>query len=131
MGDLTFEEWKNRQDTTKAPKEPFGSFADWYENEYRSVTAAQAVRTAPTLSRPTTYAPDTDYSYDSRVKALEETKRQATVNMDFDTVNEVDKEVKSMRAREGKQTIGDRIGDIIGAASAGTVGAIADTVGTL
>ena len=118
---MTFGEWHEKNRPGERFREPKSSFAAWHEKEYGGGSS----------SAPAAPAADYSYDYDSRVKELEETKRQATVDMDFDTVNEIDKELKSMRAQEGKQTIGDRIGDVIGAASAGTVGAVADTVGTL
>jgi len=86
------------------------------------------VTVEPTASRA---SPAAGYSYDNRVKQLEETKRQATVDMDFDTVNEADKELKSLRSQEGRQTLGDRLGDVVGASASGTVGGIANTLSTL
>ena len=129
---MTFGEWKETRISTELPGARKRSFSAWHEKEYGggrgTAPAVPAVTVEPTAPRA---SPAADYSYDNRVKQLEETKRQATVDMDFDTVNEADKELKSLRAQEGRQTLGDRVGDVVGASASGTVGGIANTLSTL
>jgi len=120
---MTFGEWKEKDRSTELFREPKISFAAWREKEYGGGSD-------PAPAADTGYSYNAD-SYDSQMKRLEERKRQAQVDMDMDGVNAADSEMKRLRAQEGKQTIADRVGDIVGASAAGTVGGVANTVSTL
>ena len=67
MSDLTFGEWAAKRRPAETWKEPKSSFAAWHEKEYgggsSSAPAAPAVRTDPTVTRPTADAPAADYAY--------------------------------------------------------------------
>ena len=49
----------------------------------------------------------------------------------MDGVNAADNAMKLLRVQEGRQTFGDRAGDIVGASAAGVVGSAANTISTL
>lgn len=61
---------------------------------------------------------------------LMQQRQQAQIDLDVDTVNRIDAQLKAMRAAEGKQTFADRAGDTTGAAAAGYVGNVANALGT-
>ena len=82
---------------------------------------------APSVGKQTTPAAD----YDKEMARLQEVRRQAQVDMDMDTVNAADNAMKQLRVSQGKQTVADRIGDMVGAAASSTVGGVANTVGTV
>ena len=69
--------------------------------------------------------------YAGEMAKLQEQRRQAQVDMDMDGVNAADDAMKLLRAQEGRQTIGDRVGDVVGAAASGTVGSAANAIHTL
>ena len=48
----------------------------------------------------------------------------------MDGVNAADDAMKLLRAQTGRQTLGDRAGDIVGASAAGTVGGVANVLST-
>lgn len=70
-------------------------------------------------------------TYNNVKSMLEEKRRQAQVDMDVDTINDIDARLKRLRADAGKQTVADRIGDTVGASASGTVGNVANAAGTL
>ena len=53
------------------------------------------------------------------------------MDLDADGVNAADNAMKLLRAQTGRQTLGDRVGDVLGASAAGTVGGVANTVSTI
>ena len=70
-------------------------------------------------------------AYEKRQSELAEQRRQAQVDLDVDTINRIDAELKALRAQAGQQTAADRIGDTIGASASGTVGTVANSAGTI
>ena len=70
-------------------------------------------------------------AYEKRQSELAEQRRQAQVDLDVDTINRIDAELKALRAQAGQQTAADRIGDTIGASASGTVGSVANAAGTI
>ena len=118
---MTFGEWRENGRSTQLTGEPKLSFAAWREKEYGGGSDS-----APTAV--------TGYSYNtdsSQMKLLEEQRRQAQVDMDMDGVNAADNAMKLLREQEGRQTVADRVGDMIGASAAATVGGVANAVSTL
>ena len=102
---------------------------DWNKvyNKAADKMTTRVPTAAPSAGKQTTPAAD----YDKEMARLQEVRRQAQVDMDMDTVNAADNAMKELRASAGKQTFGDRAGDVVGAAAAGTVGGIANAVNTV
>ena len=60
---------------------------------------------------------------------LQELRRQAQVDLDVDTMNKLDTQMKAIRAQAGKQTFGDRASDTLSAIMGGSAGAYTNTAG--
>lgn len=60
---------------------------------------------------------------------LEELRRQAAVDLDVDTVNRIDNQLKEMRAHAGQQTFGDRASDVLSNIMSGTAAGFTNTAG--
>ena len=120
---MTFGEWREKDRSAQLTGEPKLSFAAWREKEYGGGSD-------PAPAAVTGYSYNTD-SYDSQMKRLEEQRRQAQVDMDMDGVNAADSAMKLLRAQEGRQTVADRVGDMVGASAAGAVSGVANAAGTL
>ena len=65
----------------------------------------------------------------SELNRLQELRRQAQVDLDADTMNELDAQMKAIRAQAGKQTFGDRANDTLTAIMTGSAGQYANAVG--
>ena len=85
-----------------------GSFGSRSDGTPRSTGG----RSGGTRSTPTAV---TDYT--GEMGRLQEQRRRGAVDMDMDAVNAADNAMKALRAQTGKQTFGDRVGDIIGASA--------------
>lgn len=72
--------------------------------------------TAPTVQKP---------SYSD----LEAQRKQAAMDLDTDTVNRLDREMKAIRESTGKQTFADRAGSVLSSVMSGSVGQMANTAG--
>ena len=68
-------------------------------------------------------------SQQSELNRLQELRRQAQVDLDVDTMNKLDAQMKAIRAQAGKQTIGDRASDTLSAIFSGSAGAYTNTAG--
>ena len=136
---MNFGEWTEKRRETAAAVSPsvpkLSSFGEWTEQKRSTGGSFGSLR--GTVSRTggrgggTVTTPASVMDYDSEMSRLGEQKRQETVDMDFDAVNAADNAMKLLRAQEGKQILGDRIGDVVCAATADTVGSLADTINTL
>ena len=62
---------------------------------------------------------------------LQQQRQQAQVDLDVNRVNELDKQMKAMRAEEGKQTFGDRLSDVFSGATSASGGNLVNAVGTV
>ena len=62
----------------------------------------------------------------SRLSAL---RREANAALDADTVNELDVQIKNIRAAAGKQTFGDRVSDTLGAIFSGSAASSTNLAG--
>lgn len=67
----------------------------------------------------------------SEIYRLAEQRRQAQVDLDTETMNDLDARMKAIRASAGKQTFGDRVSDVLSTAASRTGAAIASAVGTV
>lgn len=68
-------------------------------------------------------------SQQSELNRLQELRRQAQVDLDTDTMNKLDTQMKAIRAQAGKQTFGDRASDTLSAIMSGSAGAYTNTAG--
>lgn len=74
---------------------------------------------------PSGYTP----SQEQELSRLSKLRQEAAVNLDADTMNELDAQMKAIRAQAGKQTFGDRVTDVLTAIGAGSMGQYANAVG--
>ena len=65
------------------------------------------------------------------VNRLMQMRQQAQIDLDVDTVNRIDNQLKALRAQQGQQTLADRVGDATGAAAAGYLGNVSNALGTV
>lgn len=56
-------------------------------------------------------------SQEQELSRLSKLRQEAAVNLDADTMNELDVQMKAIRAQAGKQTFGDRVNDTLTAIS--------------
>ena len=68
-------------------------------------------------------------SYDKEMSRLESLRRQAVVDLDTDTVNALDKQMKNLRAKTNQQTVGDRASDVLSSVLSGSAGSAVNTAG--
>ena len=113
--------------TIEKKPNPKGSFVAISEAGKQYETKAKS---APVSNAPSKTTDNSAY-YAKRTEELERQKQQAQVDLDIDTINRIDAELKTLRANAGKQTTADRIGDVVGASASGTVGNVANAAGTL
>ena len=90
----------------------------------------QGLDLAPKVQTSTS-TPTSTVDREKEMARLQEQRRQAQVDMDMDAVNAADLAMKMLRAEMGQQTLGDRLGDMVGASAAGTVGGVASAVNTV
>lgn len=69
------------------------------------------------------------HDYDATMYRLQEQRRQAQVDMDIDTMNRLDRQMKEMRASAGKQTAGDRASDVLSTIMGGSGSSMVNTAG--
>lgn len=61
---------------------------------------------------------------------LQQQRQQAQVDLDVNRVNELDKQMKAMRAQAGQQTFADRVGDVLSGATSASGGNLVNAAGT-
>ena len=59
-------------------------------------------------------------SYDKEMSRLESLRKQAAVDLDTDTVNVLEKQMKNLRAKTNQQTVGDRASDVLSSVLSGS-----------
>lgn len=62
---------------------------------------------------------------------LSQRARQAMVDMDMETLNHVNAQMKERRAASGRQTVGDRVNDTLSSMVSGSAGSLVNIPGTL
>ena len=140
---MNFGEWTEKRKETAAAvsflPEQGKSFGEWtVHRKERNASESSFGSRSGTVFRPNAGRgggradmPTTVTDYAGEMSRLSESRRQAAVDMDMDGVNAADNAMKALRAGEGRQTLGDRMGDLVGASAADTVGSVADAVSTL
>lgn len=68
-------------------------------------------------------------SQQSELNRLQELRRQAQVDLDVDTMNKLDAQMKAIRAQAGKQTAGDRASDVLSTIVSGSGSSLVNTAG--
>ena len=95
------------------------------EKEYDLSGEAWTRATASQTKLPSGYTSDQE----KELSRLSRLRQDAAVNLDADTMNELDAQMKAIRAEAGKQTFGDRVNDVLTAIGSGSMGAYANAVG--
>ena len=93
--------------------------------EYDLSGEAWTRATASQTKLPSGYTSDQE----KELSRLSRLRQDAAVNLDADTMNELDAQMKAIRAEAGKQTFGDRVNDVLTAIGSGSMGAYANAVG--
>lgn len=119
--------YAGKKSLNTAPSSPSGGTA-----EPRTPAASPAERTARTLEANARRGVSASNTGGTPTTAqLRNQARQAAADLDTDTLNRVNAQLKERRAAAGKQTAGDRANDIATAIFAGSGAGVTNTVGTM
>lgn len=82
-----------------------------------------------TATQQSTTKRDTAADNRKKLEQLQSQRRQAAMDLDTDTVNRLDREMKAIRESTGKQTLSDRAGSVLSSIMSGSVGQTANAAG--
>ena len=82
-----------------------------------------------TATQQSTTKRDTAADNRKKLERLQNQRRQAAMDLDTDTVNRLDREMKAIRESTGKQTLSDRAGSVLSSIMSGSVGQTANAAG--
>ena len=103
--------------------------ADVSGEAWTRATPSQTVIPEKTVTSQTKMPSGYTPSQEQELSRLSKLRQEAAVNLDADTMNELDAQMKAIRAQAGKQTFGDRVTDVLTAIGAGSMGQYANAVG--
>ena len=120
---------KENASTQSGLSKPAKITSDVSGEAWTRATPSQTVIPEKTVTsqtkRPSGYTPNQE----RELSRLSKLRQEAAVNLDAGTMNELDAQMKAIRAQAGKQTFGDRVNDTLTAIMTGSAGQYANAVG--
>ena len=120
---------KENASTQSGLSKPAKITSDVSGEAWTRATPSQTVIPEKTVTSQTKMPSGYTTSQRSELNRLQELRRQAQVDLDVDTMNKLDAQMKAIRAQAGKQTFGDRANDTLTAIMTGSAGQYANAVG--
>lgn len=120
---------KENASTQSGLSKPAKITSDVSGEAWTRATPSQTVIPEKTVTSQTKMPSGYTPNQERELSRLSKLRQEAAVNLDADTMNELDAQMKAIRAQAGKQTFGDRVNDTLTAIMTGSAGQYANAVG--